>query len=200
MMGNRDTREYIKQNKIDAEIVKKIILGDASAFENLFRLYYQVLVDFCFLFVSDVSNSENIVQEVFLKIWENRAKLDPDTKIKWYLYRATKNKAIDYLRHLKVTRTRAAEVYSRRNTVKTPDEKISQEEMAESLSKEIEKLPDKNKLIFFMSKYEKLNYSEIAEIQNISVKTVENHMVRSLKFLRKRIHRIFRILCLIFFL
>ena len=68
----------MKWHKINkSELIKKIILGDATTFETLFRSYFQLLVDFCFRFVEDVSIAENIVQEVFLKIWEKREKLDP---------------------------------------------------------------------------------------------------------------------------
>ncbi len=76
--------ESVKWHKInESELIKKIILGDATAFEKLFRSYFQLLVDFCFRFVEDVSIAENIVQEVFLKIWANRDKLD--RRVAWGL-------------------------------------------------------------------------------------------------------------------
>jgi RNA polymerase sigma-70 factor (ECF subfamily) len=132
----------------ESELVKKISLGDAAAFEKLFKSYFQLLVDFCFRFVEDVSIAENIVQEVFLKIWANRAKLDPGIKIKYYLYRAVKNKALNHLRHLKVVKNSAQDVYRNNIPGKTPEEEINEEEMVELLIKAIEKLPEKCKIIF----------------------------------------------------
>jgi RNA polymerase sigma-70 factor (ECF subfamily) len=175
----------------ESELVKKISLGDAAAFEKLFKSYFQILVDFCFRFVEDVSIAENIVQDVFLKIWANRAKLDPGIKIKYYLYRAVKNKAFNHLRHLKIVKKSAQDVYGNHIPGKTPEEEITEEEMVELLIKAIEKLPEKCKTIFFMSKYDHLKYPEIAETLDISIKTVEYHMRRALKFLRKHLSRVF---------
>ena len=175
----------------EAELVKKIILGDAAAFEKLFKSYFQLLVGFCFRFVEDVSIAENIVQEVFLKIWANRAKLDPGIKIKYYLYKAVKNKALNHLRHLKVVKNSAQDVYSNNIPGKTPEEEINEEEIVELLIKAIEELPEKCKIIFFMSKYDNLKYPEIADILDISIRTVEYHMRRALKFLSKHLSRFF---------
>jgi len=192
----KQKRKYKKYSDLtyhynDSELIKKIILGDATAFETLFRSYFQLMVDFCFRFVEDVSTAENIVQEVFLKIWANRVKLDPEVKIKFYLYRAVKNKALNHLRHLKVVRSSVEDVYSCNIPGKTPGEEINEEEIAELLMKAIEELPEKCKTIFFMSKYDHLKYSEIAEILDISIKTVEYQMRRAFKFLRKHLLRFF---------
>lgn len=196
----KDSRKDTEQKIDDSELVKRIILGDGSALEKLFKSYYQLLVDFCFLLVEDVSLAENIVQEVFLKIWENRGKLNLEIKIKSYLYRAVKNKALDYLRHAKVVKKRNEDVYDLNIQGKTPEEKLSEEEIVEFLINSIEKLPEKCKLIFYMSKYDNLKYSEIAEIQDISIRTVESHIVRALKFLRERIFKFFTVFFFLFFL
>ena len=187
MIKKKDKRIDIKTKGKESEIIKQIILGDAVEFEKLFKSYFQLLVNFCYCFVEDVSIAENIVQEVFLKIWANREKLDPEIKIKFYLYRAVKNKALNHLRHLKVTKSSVEDVYSYNIPGKTPEEEINEEEIVELLSKAIEELPEKCKIIFFMSKYDNLKYSEIAEILDISIRTVEYHMRRALKFLRKHL-------------
>lgn len=200
IIKKKDSRKETEQKTDESELVKRIVLGDASAFEKLFKSYYQLLVDFCFLLVEDVSLAENIVQEVFLKIWENRVKLNLEIKIKSYLYRAVKNKALDYLRHVKIVKNRIEDVYDLNIQGKTPEEKLSEEEIVEFLIKLIEKLPEKCKLIFYMSKYDNLKYSEIAEIQNISIRTVESHIVRALKFLRERIFKFFLVFFFLIFL
>ena len=95
------------------------------------------------------------------------------------------------MRHLKVVKKIAQDVYGNNIPGKTPEEEINEEEMVELLIKAIEKLPEKCKTIFFMSKYDHLKYPEIAETLHISIKTVEDHMRRALKFLRKHLSRFF---------
>jgi RNA polymerase sigma-70 factor (ECF subfamily) len=184
--------------KDDSRLLEQIILGDAGAFEKLFKNYFRLLVDFCFRFVEDLSVAKNIVQEVFLKIWANRAKLDPEVNIKYYLYRAVKNKSLNHLRHLKVVKRSAEDVYLNKSPGKTPEENLSEDEIVELLIKAIEELPEKCKIVFFMSKYDKLKYPEIAAALDISIKSVEYQMRRALKFLRKHLSRFYMIF--IFFL
>jgi RNA polymerase sigma-70 factor (ECF subfamily) len=196
-INRKHKNKYFKRTGIKKDIqediletnglLKHIIYGDAKAFEKLFKFYFQLLVNFCFPFVDDISVAENIVQEVFLKLWENRANLNQEIKIKFYLYRAVKNKVLNYLRHLDVVKKRTKDVYFFNYSLDKSEEQASNEKIIEIMNKTIEKLPEKRKIIFYMSKYENLKYLEIAQILNISVKTVENQMGRALKFLRKHL-------------
>lgn len=95
------------------------------------------------------------------------------------------------MRHLKIVKSSTEDVFSQNVPGKTPEEEINEEEMVELLIKAIEELPEKCKMIFFMSKYDHLKYPEIADILDISIKTVEYHMRRALKFLRKHLSRFF---------
>jgi RNA polymerase sigma-70 factor (ECF subfamily) len=167
--------------------IQKIKTGDSDAFEKLFRQYCQPLINFARHFVRDTQIAENIVQDVFLRIWANRTHLNPSSNIKTYLYCAVKNHAINYLRHAHVE-NRSVDVLKNMNSpVRTPEEKWQEKEMKASIHLAIEELPEKCRLIFCMSRYDHLTYAEIADIQNLSIKTVETHMGRALKFLRKRL-------------
>jgi RNA polymerase sigma-70 factor (ECF subfamily) len=145
------------------------------------------LINFARRFVGETETAENLVQDVFLKIWEHRAKLNPELNIKTYLYTAVRNQAFNYLRHLNVKRQSAEHLSSEVVEIKSPDNELAQKELAESIQAAVSELPEKRRIIFSMNRFDGLTYAEIAEIQNISIKTVETQMGRALQFLRKRL-------------
>ena len=179
---------------IEAGCVEKIIAGSADAFEKLFNTYCQPLIHFTYRCVQDMQIAENLVQEVFVRVWRRREQLDPSSNIKAYLYTAAKNEALKHLRHAKVVNNNTADVQRMRDSIKTPEKTLSENDLAAAVQQAIDELPEKSRLIFSMSKYDQLTYAEIAEIQNISVKTVETHMGRALKFLRQRLADFFPLL------
>jgi RNA polymerase sigma-70 factor (ECF subfamily) len=175
-----------KKLNSESELIIKIHEGDADAFKNLFETYCQALIYFAWRYVKNTQVAENIVQDVFLKIWLNRTKLNPALSTKSYLYKAVKNQAMQHLRKAKIE-SRKGNIQALDGSVKSPEDILDEKEIAISVQRAISELPSKSRLIFTMSKYSNLKYSEIAEIQNISIKTVETHMGRALKFLRKRL-------------
>lgn len=187
-------RKDLQQNTIESELIEKIVKNDADAFEKLFYTYCQPLINFTYRYVKTIPAAENIVQDVFLKIWLKRKQLKPSSNIKSYLYTAVKNEALKYLRHAKVVQRSAKEVQMLDSSIKKPEDELSEKELAAAVQKAIGELPQKSRMVFLMSKYDNLTYSEIAEIQKISKKTVETHMGRALKFLRKRLSNFFSVL------
>lgn len=171
----------------ESELVQRLAAGDGKAFELLFKTYAQQLITFAHRFVADLPVAENLVQDVFLKIWSNRANLKPDSNIKTYLYTAVRNQALHHLRHLKVERKHAEGSAANPATEQTPQTEIEAKEIEQHIQQAIAALPEKCRIIFSMNRFDHLTYSEIAEIQNISVKTVETQMGRALKFLRQRL-------------
>ena len=97
----------LEQKRTESELVARIRDDDANAFEKLFFAYCQRLVDFTRRFVQDTAIAENIVQDVFLKIWMTRKQLNPSSNIKSYLYTVAKNEALKQLRHEDVRRQSA---------------------------------------------------------------------------------------------
>lgn len=150
-------------------------------------MYCQPLIHFVRRYVGDTQIAENIVQDVFLKIWLNRSDLNPSLNIKTYLYTAVKNQALNHLRHAEVVQRNAENLRPMNGPVRTPEDEWHEQELIASIQKAIEELPEKCRIIFSMSRYDHLTYAEIAEIQNISIKTVETQMGRALKHLRKRL-------------
>ena len=164
----------------DKELVQKIKESSDSAFKLLFTKYYSALINFCFYRIRNLEASKDLVQEIFTKLWISRNNLDPDKSVKSYLYKSILNQIINFKKH------------SSSKTLSL-DESISIEENSNTSNLEnqidlfscIEKLPEKLKTVFMLSRIEGFKYPEIAEICEISVKAVEKRMTKAFKILRK---------------
>ncbi len=155
-------------------------------FEILFKEHYSALCAYAYGFVADYSQSEDIVQEVFAKLWAGKRKIDMDTSPKAYLYKAVGNVALNHIKHKKVEKK-----YEKENiaygdyTEKGLDELLINKELSIKIQSAIERLPEGRRNVFLMSRMDGLKYKEIAEKLNVSVKTVENQMGKALSSLRK---------------
>lgn len=180
-------KQQLTQTLIDSEWVEAIRVGDANSFEKLFNHYCQRLINFARKYVIDKQIAENVVQDVFIKVWNNRENLDQSRMIKSYLFTAVKNDSLKHLRHLEIENkiTEANPSYIRNE--ERPDKKLDEKEAALRVEQAINELPEKCREIFTMNRFDNLKYFEIADILNISVKTVETQMGRALKKLRERL-------------
>ncbi|MBK6265507.1 RNA polymerase sigma-70 factor [Marivirga sp. S37H4] len=172
---------------MDTTIVKKIISGDIKAFEALFNDYYDRLAYFAYQYLKDKDNAEDVVQELFSKLWVNRQKLSIETSINAYLYSAVRNACLNQLKHQKVKEA----YFSASGTTMEYDEfipnKIDAEDLGQLIQSCIIDLPPERQKIFLLSREQDLKYKEIAEKLGISVKTVEAQMGKALRFLRERL-------------
>lgn len=175
-----------EQINIESEWIRAIRNGNEHSFKSLFNTYCQKLINFSRRYVLDKEIAENIVQDVFVKVWTNRDNLDHTKNIKTYLFTAVKNNSFKYLRHLNVERAYSEITFDTKEDF-DPMKNIEKNETVNQIKIEINKLPEKCQEIFSMSKIDKLKYSEIADILNISVKTVETQMGRALKKLRENL-------------
>jgi len=185
-VNNKINKYSLDQGMNEAERVNKIRLGDSAAFEDLFNSYCQQLINFARRYVFDKQIAENIVQDVFVNVWQSRTNLDPSKMIKAYLFTAVKNESLKQLRRLDVEKKnydRVLEFSSKFN----PDKEIEGKELDYYVNQAVNELPEKCKEIFRMNRFENLKYAEIAEILDISIKTVETQMGRALKKLRERL-------------
>ncbi|XOV94164.1 MAG: RNA polymerase sigma-70 factor [Bacteroidota bacterium] len=161
-------------------------LGDAEAFEQIFKRYYSDLTRFCFTMVRDETIAEEITQEVYIYLWEKKDQIEISTSLKAYLYSAIKNKSINYIKY-DLPKQRAlmdlSESLMAGNVVFTEKSEVLRLKRKIQLS--INQLPEKCKQIFLLSRYGGLTYKEIAEELELSVKTVENQMSIALKKLRE---------------
>ncbi len=186
---------HFSATDFDQSELKKLKEGDLAVFEKLFRHYYQPLVIFAGHYVSESQEAQDVVQDVFLQIWLHRDRIDPDRNIKTYLFTAVKNRSLKHLRHLRVKNRYYVSQAALDPDPLTPEETTHQQEIAAAIEKAVQALPEKCRTVFCMNRFDRLKYAEIAEIEGISIKTVETHMGRALRFLRDQLKHVL-LLCL----
>lgn len=160
--------------------------GDTDAFTEFYLDNFKKLILVSEKYVKSIPVAEEIVQNIFLKIWEDKELLLNIDSIKAYLYRSTTNSSINYLNREKSLEKHHLKIADSLSTEKI-DDLDEENEMIILLYKEIELLPEKCREVFKLSRLEKMKYREIALKLHISEKTVENHMGHALKVLRFRV-------------
>lgn len=180
-------------------LIGKLIDDDQAAFTVIFNQYYQDLVRFSIGITRLQDSSEEIVQEVFLKLWENRSKLDIHSSLKSYLLKAVQNKSIDYLRHTNVTNAFASVVLEHPILLENDTENyVFFSELQNNFLQALEKIPNLYSEVFRMSRLESLNYKEIAMKQGISVRTVEVRISKAISLLRDELKDFLLMLLMIY--
>ncbi|WP_258102931.1 RNA polymerase sigma-70 factor [Marinoscillum sp. MHG1-6] len=161
-------------------------LTDERVISALFQEHYQSLVSFTFQYVRDKDLSEELVQEVFAKLWADGYKIKIQTSAKSYLLGAVRNAALNYLKHVKVQNTYAQhQMYVASND--EIQDFLEYDELKLKLEHALKQLPEKCREIFELSRFEEKRYKEIANELGISLKTVENQMGKALKILRQEL-------------
>lgn len=169
------------QNKI----IEGLKNGDKEIFEKVYREYYIPLCYYCLRYIEKFEDSEEIVQDLFLKLWEKHKELEINSSLKAYLYRAVQNYALNYLSKKK-TKEKYLLIQSGQyyNNSDKGNAKLEEDELRLILKQAILKMPEKRRQIFELSRFDGLKYSKIASNLSISVKTVESQITKSLKYLR----------------
>lgn len=167
------------------ELIQGLQSGKEVVFESIFREYYVRLCNFAYSFLEDKDESEEVVQSTFLSIWEKHDNIDIQVSIKSYLYRAVHNSCLNRIKHgnVKSAHRERTKNDSQIFTEDASDHLISKE-LEHQIEVAIDSLPPKCGMVFRLSRFENLSYAEIADQMKISVKTVENQMIKALKILR----------------
>lgn len=168
------------------QLAQRIKSGDEQSFELFYRKYYSRLCQFACKFLKEPEEAREIVQSVFVKLWEDRSEIDPVNSLSSYIFKITQNNCINKLRHHKVE-SKYIEIYKIvyvDNHEISPFESLIGDELNERINKIIDRLPPECRKIFSLSRIEGLKYSEIAVLLGISVKTVEAQMSKALQILR----------------
>jgi len=156
---------------------------DINTFRKYYNLYYDSLCRFLNIYTQDAYIIEDVLQEVFLRLWENREIVEI-CYIKTYLFHAAKNKVLNYLRDEQNRHYLLENWFNQQQEDKRHKDCFNIEKFTDSLDNAIDQLPTKCKEIFLLSRREQLSYKQIAERQNLSVKTVETQMGIALKRIR----------------
>lgn len=172
----------------DQESLLALKTGDITAFEMLFRTYYQPLCNYAYTFVQDRDEAEEIVQSAFLSVWEKRETLEIRTAVKPYLYAMVRNACLNVIKHEKIKQLHVeGELAVAERSIESVTRTVMASELEGRIGHAMEKLPGQCRLIFKLSRFEELKYAEIAEQLSISVKTVENQMGKALKIMREEL-------------
>ena len=180
----------------DTKAVGQLIKGNVSAYEFLFRKYYGTVYCFVRNMLKDRSAAEDIAQNIFMRIWLNRASLHPDKPIKHLLFVMAKNEALmaknEALDVLKSKYSKSAllstDVHDKELENGDADKRVMMLETASGIKDIIAKLPPQRRTVFVLSRYNNLSNKEIAGRLGLSVRTVEKHLELALRELRTALH------------
>jgi RNA polymerase sigma-70 factor (ECF subfamily) len=181
----------------DQDVIRRVRRGDITAFEYVFKLYYPRLKLYGTRLTGDVSQAEDFVQETFAGIWEKRFLLSEKGNLKALLFKAVRNKYINYLEHNKVV-----DKFMKAND---PDDasqglfmlnfldEYEFEDLRRQMMTEVERLldtlPENCKKAFLLSRFDDMKNKEVAQTLGLNIKTVEKHLARATKLLREELKK-----------
>ena len=172
----------------DEQIALRLSKRDEAAFEQVFKTHYKNLHAYAFTILKDEDEAEEMVQQVFFKLWERSEHLSFSGPIAAYLYRAVHNESLNFIKHQKVKAGHQLQVaYSMKNKSEQASPKMIRKELENKFREALNELPEQCRTVFQLSRFEDMKYKEIADKLDISVKTVENHMGKALKLLRTKL-------------
>lgn len=170
---------------IDEKLLARFRDGDMKAFQKIYSTYCEPLHRFAYSYLKDSFESEEIIQDVFLKVWEKRSEVDLQKSFKSYLYRITVNKIFNELKH-RVVKQKYEQHALKFDQIggDTPETSIEFQELNKKLELLLDRLPEQQRNIFILSRWKGLSNAEIAENLDISIRTVENQIYRAAKFVK----------------
>jgi len=173
--------------------------ADCTAiFEQLFRDSFERLHSYACTIIKDSAAAEEIVQQVFCKLWEIKDRVELGAFANAYLYKAVYCESINYLKHDKIKRNYKAYFFAQNKEATEAINVIELKELQEKIDAALNELPKQCRTIFQMSRFEEHKYKEIADKLGISVKTVENHICKALSLLRKKLADYLPVVCMLF--
>jgi RNA polymerase sigma-70 factor (ECF subfamily) len=160
-----------------------------AVLKSLYILFYPVLAAYCNKYVKNEETARDIIQDIFMKVWENRCKIDFSVPLHSYLLKLAHHHCINYLQRLKVEKKYLHDVSIQLLEMETHYDdlfdQLAADAMQERINRTVEQLPAQCRDIFHKSRYEGMSHQDIARNLNISVRTVETQIYRALKTLKK---------------
>lgn len=175
------------KDNLTSELLTRLKNGDMIAFDLVYELYSHKLFSFVHKIIKDEAEADDIVQEVFVKIWESRHKLEDYKLLSSYIFTIAYNNSIDLIRK-RINNTKYLEYLKNSAFINVTPDVATQIEFDE-LNKQVEmlvaNLPERQRQVYLLHRQDGLTYPEIAVKLGISKNTVEIHMVKALKYLRE---------------
>lgn len=156
-----------------------------NVFEAVYKSYFKALHAYANTILEDREHAAEMVQQVFLKLWERKDRIEISTSIQAYLYRSVYNESMNFLKHEKVKQAHVSFVkHTTTEASNNHQQNVDTKELEGRIRVALNKLPEQCRTIFQLSRFEELRYKEIAERLQLSVKTVENQMGKALRIMR----------------
>ena len=169
---------------------------DAAEYEIVFRQYYESLCHYANTWMKDMDAAEEIVQNTFVKLWEKKESLNIEISLKSYLYKSVYHASLNEIKHQNV-KNKYINMHNNEEPLDNMQSVSQIRDLEHRIDQALQKLPEQCRLVFQMSRFRQLKYREIADVLNISVKTVENQMGKALKIMRSNLADYLGILLLI---
>ncbi len=186
----------LRSERQEPAVVRHLDRRNEAAFEKVFRDHFKGMNAYAATILKDDFFAEEVVQQVFFKLWERGGTLEINGSPASYLYRAVHNECMNHLKHKQVKAKHHLHVVAQSRAPERMSIPAETRELEECLREGLEALPEQCRTIFQLSRFEDLKYREIAEKLSISIKTVENQVGKALKLLRERMIEFMT--CLIF--
>ena len=169
-------------NQPSVSLLCQVIEGDRRAFGELYQMYRKPALRFCLTLLKEEAEAENVLHEVFLKIWERREQINPDLNFNSYLFTCLRNYAFDHFKRLEKDR-RLRDRYLQQ-MIHQHEETEEKDEHFQLLDEVVGGLSEKRRQVLLLNVYEGKSYQEIAELMEISKNTVKNQLVKARQILR----------------
>lgn len=170
----------------EGELLDRLRAGEHQAFEVIFRAHYPQLVGLAEAILRARAPAEDVAQDVMLELWRRRQEIALETSLRAYLLRATRNRALNQIRHRRVAE-RARSETAGQSAAPAADEDLAAQELRAAVARAVSDLPERCREVFELSRVHGLKYAEIAQVLGISIKTVETQMGRAIRVLRQRL-------------
>lgn len=180
----------------ELRLLNRLKNGDPAAFTALFNSYYKDLVRFAFGLLRDPDAAEEVVQDLFVWIWENREHFSVHTSFRSLLLKSVQNRCLDRIRFREIRERYAGKKSDSVILCNDTENYVLFSELETALNKAVSRIPEKLSEVLRLSRFEGLTYAEIASRLGVSVRTVETRMVKALEFLKGELHDFFTMLLL----